>query len=431
MLTPYRNRSATLTKSIPHRTTTVPQHQPNPFHTVRHSRACCKWLRNGTNRLHLAKKLKGIISNAEKLLDSFSANVAKWRYETLDVCFLELLPLRELLQCFDVRWFPSPQDREELNAFVRAITWQEFWTFMAVAHKFGIKHFERHRRWGLVCACCKHLRALGNKRPSCPRSSRRMREARKYIISLLEEMKVRIDSITLSDCEDSFPMMRWIVHSLKCSRNDIGEKFSWTRTVPWLFCEADDQEQALEILVQIETTTDQATIDLNKSLRADLVAVSLGGPCPALLQRKVTAIDNSPLDEGKGESFHRNTNLEQGRSTNARLPWIKTSVRQAQVLQRARAIMRTFGVKGRAVINLEFRLYKRVLQVKKNAHWKNSKLGPKAFFKRLYRMDEQAAEDWAPLLENVAPQKPGSSWTPGQAMQSEYMDAPRPSYIFK
>jgi hypothetical protein len=118
-------------------------------------------------------------------------------------------------------------------------------------------------------------------------------------------------------------MMRWIVHSLKCSRNDIGEKISWTRTVPWLFCEADDQEQALEILVQIETTTDQATIDLNKSLRADLVAVSLGGPCPALLQRKVTAIDNSPLDEGNGESFHRNTNLEQGRSTNARLPWIK------------------------------------------------------------------------------------------------------------
>jgi len=51
-----------------------------------------------------------------------------------------------------------------------------------------------------------------------------MREARKYIISLLEEMKVRIDSITLSDCEGSFPMMRWIVHSLKCSRNHIGEK---------------------------------------------------------------------------------------------------------------------------------------------------------------------------------------------------------------
>ena len=85
--------------------------------------------------------------------------------------------------------------------------------------------------------------------------------------------------------------------------------------------------------------------------------------------------------------------------------------------------MRTFGARGRAVINLEHRLYNRVIQVKKTAFWKNTKLKPKAFYKRLYRMDEKAAEDWAPLLSSAAPQvqQKELAWTPGQAMQSEYL----------
>ena len=114
-------------------------------------RTCRKWLRNTSNRNHWVRTLAGSITDNEQLLESFSATVAKWRYEALDTCFVELLPMREILQLLDVRWFPSPQDAEELTAFVRAITWQEFWSFMHVAYTFAIKHFEKHRRWGL-CA---------------------------------------------------------------------------------------------------------------------------------------------------------------------------------------------------------------------------------------------------------------------------------------
>lgn len=105
--------------------------------------------------------------------------------------------------------------------------------------------------------------------------------------------------------------------------------------------------------------------------------------------------------------------------------------------------MKTFGARGRAVINTENLLYKRVLQVKKGSLWKNVRMRPKDFYKRLYRMDDRALEDWEPLLPKPsggssglgggdggddAPKK-GPSWTPSQAMQSEYLVNPIPIQI--
>ena len=253
--------------------------------------------------------------------------------------------------------------------------------------------------------------------------------------------------MSIADCEDSIDMMRWVSFTLACSKADISEKFNWLSCVPWLFVEADKQEQALEILAQIdskqESEHDPLTITLGNRHREDLVACAMGNGCSDSLQNVVVRYDNGPLDEGAGESIHRLTNLESNRSTNARLPCIKASIRHAQVLQRCRQLMKTFGARGRAVINTEKLLYKRVLQVKKGSLWKNVRMRPKDFYKRLYRMDDRALEDWEPLLPRPsggssglgggdggddAPKK-GPSWTPSQAMQSEYLVNPIPIQI--
>jgi hypothetical protein len=100
----------------------------------------------------MIRKLRNVVPNADKLLDAFSANLAKWRYETVDVIMVALLKLRNICEkFFDRSWFPNPQDAAELDAFVYACGWKELWRFLAIAHKFGIQKFEKSRRWGLVC----------------------------------------------------------------------------------------------------------------------------------------------------------------------------------------------------------------------------------------------------------------------------------------
>ena len=64
---------------------------------VRH---LCSFWRNESWRHHIRDKLKDTAPGVQELLRSFSAKVAKWRYETLHQCFESLLQLKDLTQQF-------------------------------------------------------------------------------------------------------------------------------------------------------------------------------------------------------------------------------------------------------------------------------------------------------------------------------------------
>ena len=81
-------------------------------------------------------------------------------------------------------------------------------------------------------------------------------------------------------------------------------------------------------------------------------------------------------------------------------------------------MMKRYGAKGQAVINAEFRSYKRVLQTKWKYYDKSVRLGTKAFFRRLYRVDEKALEDWGQFLEERAEERSDKTHVP-VAIQSE------------
>ena len=92
----------------------------------------------------MIRKLRNVVPNADKLLDAFSANLAKWRYETVDVIMVALLKLRNICeQFYDRSWFPNAQDAAELDAFVYACGWKELWRLLAAARKFDIQKFEK------------------------------------------------------------------------------------------------------------------------------------------------------------------------------------------------------------------------------------------------------------------------------------------------
>jgi hypothetical protein len=81
--------------------------------------------------------------------------------------------------------------------------------------------------------------------------------------------------------------------------------------------------------------------------------------------------------------------------------------------------MKQFKGPGRRVINYEYKNYKRVLQSKFSKRWRGVNLGAKAFFRRLYRMDAQGREDFAPLINEPAAKPTPATTT--QRMQSEYL----------
>jgi hypothetical protein len=181
-------------------------------------RVLCKWLRNATNRQHLAACLPHI-PNIEELLESFSASLVKWRYETVHDCFCELLKLRRILTVELLRsFFPNPQDNAELGGVFEACEWEEMWQFMSVAFRSGIQKLEKSRRWGLVCACCPGL-----KNARCDRSSMRLHEARQHMEVLTDGFREALRNDTIALCENSMELLRFQSFSLRCSITEIWE----------------------------------------------------------------------------------------------------------------------------------------------------------------------------------------------------------------
>jgi hypothetical protein len=385
-------------------------------------RALCRWFRNETHRDHLKVKLKFL--NLGNLLDSFDGHFAKWRYQTLFLVLTSLLRLRHVCQGYIKRdMFPNPQDSELLDQVLYACNWKFLWSWSWCAAHYGIRRLEKMRRWGLVCDCCAASYADG-KRPNCDRSSRRLKNARKFIDQERAHFREQEQHLSLNRCEDSEELMRWTSYSLRCLTSDLGEKFKFLDDVPCRFSEAEDPEEAAECVRQVMSKPldahDPCTVDIWQRLEGDLRARSLGGDMSSALTLELTARNNIPLDEGPGEGYHRHTNLTRQRSGHVRLHWILASVRHKQVIGKCKKFMKDFGKAGRNVINYEYRQYKRLLQTNSKKRTMGVQMRPRDFFKRMYRMDDKARDDFGVLIDSTVSKKTSPSTTTTR-LQIEYL----------
>ena len=135
---------------------------------VEQLRALCKFFRNRSHRLHLARRLDGVVGDIQKRLRFFTASFAKWRYETVDDVLKQLLALRDICEDhFDgPLFFGTAQDQEEISAVHRACKNKRLWRWMAGASKYLFSPIEKVRRWGMVCDCPEHvaLRKAGKRK---------------------------------------------------------------------------------------------------------------------------------------------------------------------------------------------------------------------------------------------------------------------------
>jgi hypothetical protein len=138
--------------------------------------------------------------------------------------------------------------------------------------------------------------------------------------------------------------------------------------------------------------------------RQALEEVAVGQPASAALRLAIAGLKNTPLDESPGEGFHRSTHHVKARCAHAKLPFVKSSLRLKQNLKRVRAVARTRGLAGQAAVRFEWRRYKRVLQHRAWCQWRPVRMSDGDFYRRLYRMDSKALDDFSVVAE-----QPGSS----------------------
>ena len=147
----------------------------------------------------------------------------------------------------------------------------ELWIFMDAFFVNVFRPLEMARRWGLVCACCHDIRANTRKRLQCVRSSRRLKEARKFTSTFVAEFAAggrRIDF----EAAQGIP---WIATSLSLVLRklsaDLSFKSRYLHLIPIRISEADDPVEAAECVRQLREGDFEKFTSLEKYYHSELL----------------------------------------------------------------------------------------------------------------------------------------------------------------
>ena len=119
-------------------------------------------------------KFYGDVHDARTLLKSFTAKLAKWRFETIWDVMWQLLRLREFCETWmRADLFGKVKDPIGLTQCVNACRDTKLWVWIRAVFQYFVDPMERIRRWGLVCSCHSEERAAAPRvRSRCVRASR-------------------------------------------------------------------------------------------------------------------------------------------------------------------------------------------------------------------------------------------------------------------
>ena len=238
-------------------------------------RSLCRFFRSSDWRSLIVSKVKADYPAAHEKLKTFTARLAKWRYQTVCDVLGQLVVLRFLCETFltDIdEMFPAFQDKELLLEVQAACRWGVLWIFIATFFKFFAKPLEEARRWGLKCPCpeCEELRRAG-KTPKCSKSSRRLHQARAFIQNLVASFSEMGRNLTLADCEGSFWVFQQVQFAIRKVTTDIGFKFKFLGCFPWLIAEADSPEVCKMIIDQLNAADPERISPQAANYRDDLL----------------------------------------------------------------------------------------------------------------------------------------------------------------
>jgi hypothetical protein len=159
------------------------------------------------------------------------------------------------------------------------------------------------------------------------------------------------------------------------------------------------------VVEQVRAKTLDAHDSLTRAMwemyEQDLVDLAGGGRCSDRWAAEVLTFNLTPLDESAGEGYHRSTTCVRKIASGAKSPYIKQSTRFAENLKRVRSVIRDHGKRGKDVVRFDWRTWTRILQSKRSLRWRPKRMKPIDIFRRVYRMDPMASEDWSRICSRI------------------------------
>ena len=233
-------------------------------------RELVQFLRNESYRKHAAQHLKTLVPSAAKILASFNASFAKWRYETLAQVMETLLAYSDICRMLPriQDSFKRLHDPQSFKLVLEACGWPELWAFLNVWSECILKPLEEARRWGLVCSCCSPVNRLA-KNAKRPQASRRLAEARDRISALLHHLEQTRIHLDLMMCSGFQWLFEDVCSALTALIAMMMVKFAWLSQIPYKFVNADNQLCALELTEQVLRTPDAELVSVSLSWKLD------------------------------------------------------------------------------------------------------------------------------------------------------------------
>lgn len=346
---------------------------------LRHMRSLCGFFRNDTYRRHIVRMLAARHPHMQLTtkLASFSAKIAKWRFETVPAVQTELLDLRALCEGpLDIVMFNNAQDRESIVAVFTACKCPGFWRWMRASYDLIFGPIEHMRRWGLLCPCCEQERHENpGKKIPCPRhrESRRLHQAWRRAGELSKELRVTAAGLTLEQCGGDGALLIDIHTHCLYAADLVDMKVKHLNAFPWILVRSIKKvaaERIVKLATEIPSDGQDPFTRWFLPLHWDSIqAVAAGGEPTAAHLAEIMALTNSPIDESAAEGYHRQTTLVKTRAAAATLPWVIANARFDQNLQRIETFIHQHGGLGKKIVCFEWLRCKRLLQVLRRKRW--------------------------------------------------------------
>ena len=388
-------------------------------------RSICEVLRNSTWRKNIKRRLPPGVPHPERL-DHFSANLADWRYETVDFVLGSITNIRDILaNHVRMEIFASPQDRITISSAVDACTTPELLSYCAVAYNKVIHDTEQMRHWGLVCGCAEHrrMRHEGHKHLQCFFNGKRLGEVWPFVCDKIAEVKQVARTLTPEDCEGPNAVLESISGMLARKVSGLNLRFAYYGLVPWLFARADEKEGAVECLKQVRSRAledhDEFTVDIMRRFGGDIDRVAEDGECSDRWAEEVSNIRLLILDESAGEGYHRGTSREKGRAPASATEHLVQNNRRQQELRRIRRFIE-LGAEGVRIVRYEWRQWKRLLQTTWKARWSNTRDTRESALAQIYHTDDASREDWSLIVKREEPARPVVTEAPSTRVHLEH-----------
>jgi hypothetical protein len=152
------------------------------------------------------------------------------------------------------------------------------------------------------------------------------------------------------------------------------------------------------------------------------VAISLGAEPSSAIIREVASINNTPLSEDAGETYHKHTHETIQHGPVSKTPWVLASTTELQHLDLCKSFCSSHGERASEVIEYEWLQYKRILRPTSTNKWKAVKMDDNTFFHKLYSLDE-CDDDWGPAMGIGSAKKSSPTADADQQVKQEYMRA--------